>query len=1220
MPTGLKRKDIKRKETGNIGSVHIAADSIALMNYRFTCIKSPGRFLIILGIFLMTQFQAIHAQIVINEVSNKNSGQVADEDSELEDWIEIFNPSSSALNLKDYYLSDDTGIPEKWKFPDYYMASGDHLLVFASGKDRYPLAGHHWESAIYPDLQFNYIVPVSSTPSNWKDKNFNPSGWNTGQAGFGYADGDDRSVVPDGTRSAYIRKSFMVPESFSFTEAVLHVDYDDGFVAYLNGIEIARMNIDGIPSWNSTASAGHEALMYNGGAPEQFNLDTELVRSILVAGENIFAIQVHNLENSSDLTLIPYLSFFVPDAVHAFDPPPPGIFPGNIRFFHTNFKIDSKGETLLLYNKQTGNKDSVEVNNLSYGWSMGRTTDGAATWSIFTEPTPLYANTTKAYSIQREPDPVFSIPEGFYEGQQSVTLSSTSESSEIRYTIDGTEPTVSSTLFSGTPLQVASTRVIRACSFSKGDKLPSRSIANTYFINKGTHSLPVISLITSNDNLYGNTGIFDNWYQEWERPAYMEYFDADKKKQFEQPSGIQVDGGAGGSRSHPQHSFRFEFSNNLYGDWDVDYPLIPGRPERNDYKSVYLRNGSNQYLTFQFKDAMETRLTGKPTLNYYSECTPVVVYINGSYFGLYEMREKLNDEYFEENYGATIDSTFHLLSLSYYYGSVLRALNGSVDSFMNDYNRFMELSPSSPDYLEKAGKILDLDYYTDYIIAQTWIADTDWPYNNIKIVKGDFTAYRWRFILQDLEWALNPNGWTNSSFDHINYMLNYDQGNIYLRFWRELIKNPEYKRTFINRMADIMNTAYLPDSTQAIAQEIYDDSFGEMRSEYVRWGGGESSANSNMANYANNLATFKYELNRRSSFVRTHTVSNFGLASKYDINLQVDPEGAGTIRINSIQPLVYPWTGVYFGGVPVKMEAVPSGNYEFDSWLPNTFIKDVKNPVIEADVRSSAYLFKAKFRKRADQQAITISEVNYASSEIFPTTDWIELYNFGESTVDLTGWYFRDKDETHRFDIPGSFTLAPQERLVVTSRLPVFKIIYPGVENVTGSFDFGLGSDSDSVLLYNAEGRLIASLGYSSMSPWPTGPLTAGTSLELKDPWLELSSPGNWFGGCIGGSPGTQYVPCTTGIAEKGSVPDAVKLYPNPATDRIMFTLPGSEPGETVTWEVLDLTGMCRISGAYRNSAARATEISLSELPAGMYFLRIIRQDKIYNTTFIKAE
>jgi hypothetical protein len=531
---------------------------------------------------------------------------------------------------------------------------------------------------------------------------------------------------------------------------------------------------------------------------------------------------------------------------------------------HTNFKIDSKGEKIYLFHKNQNTLETVWVKDLTAGWSMGRTTDGATAWGVFLQPTPGLANTTPAYSTERETEPQFSVAEGFYPGKQTISLSTSSPTAEIRYTTDGSEPTITSSKYTGTPASIAVTGLIRATSFSKGNRLPSRTVANSYFITSSGHSVPVLSVITNRTNLYGSTGIFDNTNQEWERPCYVEYFDKDKTKQFEQFSGIQIDGGGGGSRTHPQHSFRLEFDHKAYGEGDVDYPLIPDRPDRKDYKSIYLRNGSNQWLTFPFKDAMECKLTNSNTNNYYSACTPTVVYINGEYFGLYEMREKTNDEFFEENYKATIDSSFHLLSVSYYYDYVLRALNGTADSFTSDYDKFISLNPAATDYLQKADQIIDLDYYTDYIVAQSWIANKDWPFNNIKFAKGDFSNHRWRFITIDLEWSLKPNQWTDSNFDHISYLLKETSGP-YIGFWKELMKNQAYKRKFINRFADIMNTSYLPENTQAIAQSIYDDSFSEMRAEYIKWGGGESQATAKMNQYASNLAIFKSELNNRTT-------------------------------------------------------------------------------------------------------------------------------------------------------------------------------------------------------------------------------------------------------------------------------------------------------------------------------------------------------------------
>ena len=1176
---------------------------------------------LILAAFLTALlFHTSEAQLIINEISNKNTSQITDEDGSYEDWIELYNSGNETINIGNYCLSDDSLNLQKWTFPSFEILPARHLLVYASGKNRIaPPEDYHWESPVLPEHTFDYLVPTASTAGNWMQQGYNSSGWSKGKAGFGFGDGDDATQVPLSAMAVYIRKSFTIPAGFTYADVALHVDYDDGVVVYLNGVEIGRKWITGTPSWNSVSSSTHEAMMYSGGKPEKFELDTALVRSLLVAGTNTFAIEVHNyITSSSDMSLIPFFSFKVPNTKAYFNPTPKSVITTNATDLHTNFKIDGTGEKIYLYNKSKASAENIWVKDLSSGWSLGRVTDGAGSWGVFIQPTPGTANTTKAYSNEREPEPGFSLPEGYYTTKQTVGLTTTSSSAEIRYTTDGSEPLPTSALYGGTPLSISTTKVIRATCFSKTNKLPGRSASNTYFINTTGHSVPVLSVITDHSNLFGGSGIFDNWSQEWEKPCYVEYFDQNKKKQFEQFTGIQIDGGAGGSRSNPQHSFRLEFDNNNYGDGDVDYPLLPDRPDRKDFKSIYLRNGSNQWLTFQFKDAMETKMMSNQTNNYYSACTPVVVYINGSYFGLYEMREKLNDEFFEENYNATIDSTFNLLSLSWYYNSVMRALNGSVENFTTDYNNFLKLNRADVSYLQKADQILDLDYYTDYIAAQTWIADTDWLYNNIKIVKGDFTKHRWRFILQDLEWSLNPNGWTNSGFYHIGFMLGYNSGMPYIRFWQELIKHTAYKNKFINRLADLMNSAYLPENTIGIAQSIYDASYSEMRAEYVRWGGGEFQANSNMTKYQDNMAIFKSELTNRSTTVRNNIVTNFNLTGKYNIEIQVKPENAGVIQINTISPEEYPWTGVYFAGIPIRMEAKGMGNYVFDGWEPNAIIKNTTNPVIAADVRVSGYKFIAKFRLRRPETAVTISEINYNSGEEFPAGDWVELYNYGESAADLTGWYLTDSEIGHQWTIPGKVIIEPNERLVLASSQSKFSSVYPGVTKVLGSFVFGLGSLSDSIRLFDATGKLIAGIKYSNQAPWPSEAYNQGKTLELKNPDINLNLADNWFAGCTGGSPGTAWQNCNTTAAEGLSELAAARLYPNPAGELITILLPSSAVSERMNCRIYDLLGKLVKTETFGNAFQNRIQINIADLKDGIYVVQMTDGTNRQSLKFIK--
>ena len=163
----------------------------------------------------------------------------------------------------------------------------------------------HWESVIIEGDEWSYLVPNSEPNSNWRTLGFNANSWNTGKSGFGYGDGDDNVILPR-TISVYIRKVFNIVDKSAIEKAILSMDYDDGFVAYLNGTEIARSTLLGNPpAYNQRSDGLHEALLYRGGVPESFTINPSLLNN----GNNVLAIQVHNESlTSSDLTAIPILS------------------------------------------------------------------------------------------------------------------------------------------------------------------------------------------------------------------------------------------------------------------------------------------------------------------------------------------------------------------------------------------------------------------------------------------------------------------------------------------------------------------------------------------------------------------------------------------------------------------------------------------------------------------------------------------------------------------------------------------------------------------------------------------------------------------------------------------------------------------------------------------------------------------------------------------------
>lgn len=1128
--------------------------------------------LALLLIFLL--FSSTHAQLVINEASNRNYHQILDEDGDNNDWIELFNTSNQTVNLEGWSLSDNRKYPEKWKFTPTPVSAKSFMLIQASGKDRRNISESiYWSSAVLAGDQFQYIVPTSSTSGNWNQLDFNDSSWDTGKSGFGYGDGDDETIIASGTTTLFIRKEFTIDDPSQILASSFYVNYDDGFVAYLNGIEIARSNVNGSPVWNTTASNNHEA-----GSIEEFEVEEDLIPDILVEGKNVLAIAAINVGNtSSDLTMIPYLFFGTSEATNVFRELPDWYVqaaPGNL---HTNFKLKSSGERIFL-SKDGVIVDSLDVDGLQRDMSLGRVTDGAPEFGIFTKATPGASNnTSQAYTNGFTSKPELSLPAGIYSSSIEVAATTDDTNAEIHYTLNGSEPTESSSKYTA-PIKMNVTRCVRFRAFSSS-RLPSKITSATYLINEDDYSLPVLSVIANNDDIFGNQGIFTRWQETSEIPAYMDYFDKEKKLVFHQDAGMQIDGGAGGSRSLPQHSFRMEPGNGVLGDGDVKYKLLHRRPNRDNYPSFYVRNGSNQYLKLPYKDGLEVTALGRNTYTYYSAYEPIMVYINGKFFGVYELREKINDDYLVDNYHMDIDS-LDFLGVSYFKGQQLEALRGSIQPFLDDVSKFSSLNTADDDYLQDVNQFLDIESYTDYIIAESWVGNNDWPFNNIKLFRCSSTKYRWQWAINDLEWALNPNGWTSSSFDHIQYMLSQGTGNYYTGFWNRMMNNAEYKAYFVNRFADLMNTSYDFSVIGPLENDMFNEINAEMDHEYERWG--NSNINSQMNSFQNNHEIFRSELSKRSDFVRDDLKNHFNLHRKVNVTLDVEPKGAGSIQISTITPTNYPWTGIYFGGVDVQVKAIPNIGYEFVNWDPSSFITDVSSAIVTGEFKSTNARLKAYFREtNEDKGGVVISEINYKSAADEYLPDWIEICNYSHETVPMKGWHFTDSDTSHQFVIAKDIDLVSGERLVVCNNLDLFHYLYPGVDVYGGEFDFGLGTPNDEIKLYNANDSLVFRVDYSDNYPWPLSGDQFGRTLELRSATGNYSSASSWFKGCIGGSPGTEYQFCD----EHVDVPDPIafnqlelSVYPNPVYDYMNVEFKLEQEAQNCIISVYSATGRMILS------------------------------------------
>jgi hypothetical protein len=196
------------------------------------------------------------------------------------------------------------------------------FLMFVNGQ-----SVNHWETVIYNNDTWKYFIGSSEPDSEWRLLTFNDAAWAQGPGGFGYGDNDDNTIISTCT-SVYLRRKFNVTDTGAIASALLNMDYDDAFVAYLNDVEIARVGISGVnPTFNQTGN-DHEATMYRGRQPELFLIDKKKLKICLLPGENILAVQVHNSSStSSDMTSNVFLSVGITNASNDYGPVPSWFIP-----------------------------------------------------------------------------------------------------------------------------------------------------------------------------------------------------------------------------------------------------------------------------------------------------------------------------------------------------------------------------------------------------------------------------------------------------------------------------------------------------------------------------------------------------------------------------------------------------------------------------------------------------------------------------------------------------------------------------------------------------------------------------------------------------------------------------------------------------------------------------------------------------------------------------
>jgi hypothetical protein len=1073
----------------------------------------------------------VNSQVEFSEVSTTNINTIADEDNSFEDWFEMRNAGSQDFDLNGHWFSDDINNLQKWQCPSEILNAGEHKIVFASGKNRIPTI-NHYESIILANDTWTYLIPTAEPAPAWKLPGTTLTGWNTGVGGFGFGDADDGTVIPTST-SVYLRKTFNLT-SVNIAEIerlILHMDYDDGFVAYLNGTEIARANLGTIGANTpfSALASNHEANGYQGLNIDAFEIPFAVYNSLLLTGENVLAIQVHNASaTSTDLTSNAYLSAGFSGMTTTFSNTLPwmNLIPNNN--WHTNFNLNA-GDNLFFSNPSGTLLASVTITALPINHSIINTVSG---WCISPTPTPALINSSNCFNSFLE-KPIVSKPAGIYSSGFKVALSSNQTNVEIRYTLDGSIPTMNSSLYTDSIL-ITNTRVLSARCFDiMQTALPSLVEKNTFLINETYIGLPVISISTDSLNLYDTqTGIYvlgppdynanypyfgANFWEDWERYSYIEYLATDSTQKFEGAIGLKIHGGW--SRAQPQKSFRVKCRDD-YGMNKIIYPLIPDKPFISEFKDFNLRNGGNDYDGSRMRDAFMQRLT-KGTHCDYMGYTPVIVFVNGGYFGEYELREVLNNDWVENNFGYDSDSA-DVLTENYLEG--LNVNDGSIEAFNEMYSTLMAANSTSPDFFALADSLIDLENFADYIIAETYYGNGDWSNtqaNNIKY--WHYPGKKWRMMLMDLDFGYGLYG-ASVNDNYLNHTTN--NANVYLdNICTKLYANTQFKNYFIDRYADLINTIWQQPNVANMGNSMINEVAPWISRHHARWTG-------NMNGFLNTMNNMLSWNQNRIAAARNIVQSYFALSGQVTYTLDVQPAGAGRIHISTIEPNSesYPWSGVYFKGVPVQITAIANPGYTFDHWSPNAlFQTNNYNDSLDI-VPTINTAFTAWFTGQPINDPFEVSEIMFNPDSTINGGDWIEIYNPYDTEINIGNYVISDSNYFHNYEIPFNTRIGPGQRIVVCSDTSQFNGIYPNVLSTLGPLEYKLSNSNETLFFKNQDGEVVKVISYGTAEPWPLGVDGMGRSMEFNGAPASPNDPEAWFPGCVIGSPGEGYFACDSFI------------------------------------------------------------------------------------------
>lgn len=625
--------------------------------------------------------------------------------------------------------------------------------------------------------------------------------------------------------------------------------------------------------------------------------------------------------------------------------------------YHANFKITQTKKTAEIITLSDANaliKDFKKVRTTDLHQSVGRKADGGADWGICTNPTPGLTNNTATFYEDFAQKPVMDMEPGFYPGTIMVALSSEEADVTIRYTKDGTEPTANSLPYSA-PISIAATTVLKAAAFPTDPTLlPSFVEFNTYFIN-ADHTLPVVS-IAGNQLLS-----LANGNQSLRPFGSFEFFGLDKQRSARVTGELNSHGQD--SWVNSQRSIDFVSRDERGINNAIKEVLFPGLSDRDEFQRVILRaagddnypggsnwpGGGGGAISAHVRDAYTQNLAlrGKMHVDVRT-ASKAIVYINGKYWGVYDLRELPDDHDFTDYYYG--QGKYDLQYLLTWGNTWAQYYQDSEDATKLEwdvlYDYIMTNDMAQEENFLAVKEELDYKSLVDYMIVNSFANASDWLNYNTGWWRGlnpDGEHKKWGYILWDLDatyaYYINYTGILDTGayapscnveqIDLTNWWDKYPQS--HLDILNKLRENAEFNQYWITRQADMSKTVFGCENMLSYLDEVVASIDPEMTKHIAKWGG-------TYQKWQNNVARLRSFIERRCEYLPDGLVECYQLNGPHQTVLRVEPSWAGAIQANT---LVYdhtelPTSTPIFGGIDLRLEAMAAAGFVFDHWGSKT--------------------------------------------------------------------------------------------------------------------------------------------------------------------------------------------------------------------------------------------------------------------------------------------